>query len=388
MIGGLKFCISLIIVCFLTNWCWDKNLFAQSFQIVEGDTINLIDADSLKQGLWKEYYKTTGNIKSEVYYVNGKRDGLEIVWYNIPHCIQYEATYKNGELDGPIRKYSRWCNLEKEEYYKNGLKSGYQRTYHANGRIKTEANFKEGVLIGTYKTYDDKGELLFESKTEIDELELKPDTLLVQKPSLDRILNPTINQSDKVLVTDITGSMYPYAKQVISWYEKYLKNNQQQIPFVFFNDGDRKPQAFKTLGNTGGIYSVQTDKLDEVLKTMSIAIKNGGGGDLAENNVEAILTALTQFPTAKSVVLIADNTAPVRDIELAKRIKKPVKIILCAFDRYDEVNPDFILIAYLTKGSLHTFDTDLIDFSKVTGNSFEINGVNYLIYQNKKVIRL
>jgi len=114
VIGGFKFCIS--------NWCWDKNLFAQSFQIVEGDTINLIDADSLKQGLWKEYYKTTGNIKSEVYYVNGKRDGLEIVWYNIPHCIQYEATYKNGELDGPIRKYSRWCNLEKEQYYKNGLK--------------------------------------------------------------------------------------------------------------------------------------------------------------------------------------------------------------------------------------------------------------------------
>ena len=363
--------------------------FPQSFKIIENDTINRITVDSVKQGLWREYYTTTGNIKSEVYYVNGKKDGLEIVWYNIPHCIQYEANYKLGELDGAMYQYSRWCNLEKEENFKNGKAWGYQRSFFSNGRIKSEGNFKEDKLIGYYKVYDKEGDLLYESKSDATELVLKDSAVLNgSKTALDRILNPNTNQSDKLIVTDVTGSMYPYAKQLISWYENYVAINKSPLNFIFFNDGDKKPQELKTLGNAGGIYHVSSDDLSEIVRVMSKATSNGGGGDAAENNAEAVIAGITKFPKTKQVIMIADNTAPVRDIEIAKRIKKPVKIILCGYLPQDEVNIDFILMAYLTKGSLHTFEADLYDFSETSTNKvIEIQGYNYVI-GNGRVIKL
>lgn len=345
--------------------------------------------DSVKQGLWREFYSTTGNIKSEVYFTDGKKDGLEIVWHNVPHCIQSEANYKMGELDGPLYKYSRWCNLEKEEHYKGGKAWGYQRSYFSNGRVKSEGNFKDDKLLGYIKVFDKEGELLFESRTEATDLILTDSSNTNKsKTALDRILNPETDQSDKLIVTDITGSMYPYAKQVINWYENYLKKNKNPMNFVFFNDGDKKPHQLKTLGNTGGVYQVSSDDISEIVRVMSTAASNGGGGDAAENNAEAVITGLTKFPKTKQVIMIADNSAPVRDIEIAKRIKKPVKIILCGLTPVDEVNIDFILMAYLTKGSLHTFSADLYDFSDNLDNKvIEIQGSNYII-ENGRIIKL
>jgi len=372
----------IFLVCTLTIFN-TTFLKAQTFEIISGDTINNLDKDSLKQGLWREFYKTTGNIKAEVYYLNGQKEGLEIIWNNIPHCIQYEATYKNGKLNGPVYKYSKWCNIEREENYKNGVSFGFQRTYYPNGQIKSEAEFKNGELKGTYKTYDKNGNILFESKTEGVAFQAK-DSVKTDSPILSKLLSPPADIANKLIVTDITGSMYPYAKQVINWYEKYLEKNATPLCFVFFNDGDKKPQVLKTMGNAGGVYFNQSNDLSEIVRTMTTAANNGGGGDLAENNIEAILTGLKEYPKTKTVIMLGDNTAPVRDIELLKRVKKPVKIILCAFSSKDEVNIDFIKIAYLTKGSLHTFDKDLYDFSNEdTKGVVEINKFNYVFSEGR-----
>ena len=62
--------------CLLLNY---SNFKAQSFlnyKVYENDTINLLDKDSLKQGVWKEFW-ANGDLKSEVIYKNNKKQGLE-----------------------------------------------------------------------------------------------------------------------------------------------------------------------------------------------------------------------------------------------------------------------------------------------------------------------
>ena len=43
-----------------------------SYKIHENDTINILDKDSLKQGIWKEFW-SNGDLKSEVSYKNNKK---------------------------------------------------------------------------------------------------------------------------------------------------------------------------------------------------------------------------------------------------------------------------------------------------------------------------
>ena len=88
-----------------------------SYKVYEKDTINVIDKDSLKQGIWKEFWPN-GDLKSEVSYKNNKKQGLEIVWFDEPDCVELEAYYKDGLLDGPSIYYSKKC---KKDFYENDI---------------------------------------------------------------------------------------------------------------------------------------------------------------------------------------------------------------------------------------------------------------------------
>ena len=90
-----------------------------SYQVFEKDTINIVDKDTLKQGVWKEFWPN-GDLKSEVIYKNNKKQGLEIVWFDEPDCVELEAYYKDGLLDGPSIYYSKKC---KKDFYENFKKS-------------------------------------------------------------------------------------------------------------------------------------------------------------------------------------------------------------------------------------------------------------------------
>jgi hypothetical protein len=159
-----------------------------------------------------------------------------------------------------------------------------------------------------------------------------------------------------LIVGDLTGSMAPYTGQLLLWLRMNMsKKNVKQ--FVFFNDGDAKADRDKELGRTGGIYNVRADTLDAVLKTALRTMEGGNGGDNAENDIEALIKAIEMCPTCEEVVLIADNWARVRDMQLLDKITKPVKVIACgALFAY---NPDLLEIARSTKGSFHTMSEDL-----------------------------
>ncbi|MBK7818722.1 MAG: hypothetical protein IPJ60_15145 [Sphingobacteriaceae bacterium] len=101
--GRFPYYIILLIMAFQANAQY------MHYSVKDGDTINIVDRDSLRQGVWRTYY-STGKFKAEVVYKNSKKQGIEIQWHNnLSNCVKQEAFYNNGVLDGPITYYSKNC---------------------------------------------------------------------------------------------------------------------------------------------------------------------------------------------------------------------------------------------------------------------------------------
>ncbi len=169
---------------------------------------------------------------------------------------------------------------------------------------------------------------------------------------------------DVVVVCDWTASMYHFATPVLLWHNQ--KNSQSDTSsiqnFVFFNDGDDTPNKDKKIGSTGGIYATKTGNTGEALQMMEESKAAGTGGDFPENDVEALIYAQKSYPKAKALVLIADNMAAVRDIQLLEQLsesKIPVHILIARTEEIDLIRSEYWDIAIQTKGTIHTLEEDI-----------------------------
>lgn len=191
---------------------------------------------------------------------------------------------------------------------------------------------------------------------------------------------------NKIVVTDVTGSMSPYTTQLLLWY-KLHETEKDVNQFVFFNDGNMTPDEKKVIAATGGIYSCEGKAGYAYMeKQVSKAMQAGCGGDAPENNMEALLS-LRHLTPEQNVVMIADNFAPVKDLELLLKFKFPVKIILCGVRSY--INSDYLDIARYTGGSIHTMESDIENLMLLKeGDSITINKMKYKISGGKFVLAL
>lgn len=355
------------------------------FEVKDGDTINIVDKDSLRQGVWRKFYPG-GKLRAEVVYKNSKKQGIEIQWHNnLSNCVKQEAYYSNGILDGPITTYGKNCKKELIENYKNGVKEGYELAYHSNGNIKSEGNYKKGNLDGVYKVYDKAGKFSFESRSTNEEVQYEPNMEDTSNYGVYKTLVRNTKKWKKtMIVTDLTGSMYPYAKEINTWLKLHFASDTAQQYFVFFNDGDKKRDYEKKIGITGGIYVCRAKTTEDLVNTMKLTIKKGEGGDSPENVVEAILTGLKKVRKPDNIILIADNWAKARDLMLISRVKVPVRVILCGVYEGMEINTDYLNIAYKTRGSIHTIEQDITDLiNQTSGKKFNVNGFDYIIKNGK-----
>jgi hypothetical protein len=134
---------------------------------------------------------------------------------------------------------------------------------------------------------------------------------------------------------------------------------------VFFNDGDSLPDNKKIIGKTGGIYiSKDSISLENLISQMVDCMRGGYGGDIPENDVEAIIKGLESCKNCEEVVLVADSRSSVRDFSLITQVKKPVHVILCGAEK--GIVPEYIKIAYQTGGTIHTIQEDIVSFAKYT----------------------
>lgn len=191
------------------------------------------------------------------------------------------------------------------------------------------------------------------------------------------------NWKNTVVVTDFTGSMFPYVGQVVLWHSLNLMDKSKMINgFVFFNDGNLKSDDEKRAMATGGIYKCTAANLDSVVNTAEKTISNGFGGDAPENDVEALAFAQREFPTADEYILIADNWANMRDYAFIKHLKKPVRVILCGASA--AINLQYLDLAYSTKGSIHTIENDTYDLAKLAeGQIIKVGNQKFKFSKNK-----
>ena len=191
------------------------------------------------------------------------------------------------------------------------------------------------------------------------------------------VLDRNKNWHDISFICDVTGSMSPYSTQIMLWHKLNFNTNKAKY-FTFFNDGDHKRDRQKKIGSTGGIYNVIAENYDNVEKEMTKAMLNGYGGDSPENDIEALLKAIENYPDAKDIVLIADNWSNVKDIELLKKVNKPIHVILCGFN--GGINLDYLNIAFKTGGTVHTIEQDITNLMDLQdGESIIIYGTKYII---------
>lgn len=168
------------------------------------------------------------------------------------------------------------------------------------------------------------------------------------------------NLRNVVFVIDVTCSMDPYLEEYLLWLS-LARNSSRVLGCIFFNDGDGRPLAQKKIGATGGIR-VSSANMDSTVNTLVASLAYGCSGDDAENDLEALLFAQWRFPEASALVLVADNTSAVRDIELLPQLHMPVHVFLCGAESAEEKLPpheDYVSIAVRTGGSLHFLSEDI-----------------------------
>jgi len=215
------------------------------------------------------------------------------------------------------------------------------------------------------------GELLAAADTVPAELALPPDANVVA-----RVMQRHPEWSKEVVVTDATGSMFPYTYDLLAWLQ--LSALEDKKTFVFFNDGDDQPDKDKRVGKTGGLHHVKTDSYEAIKNKLIEAMKAGGGGDAPENDAEALLYAQQLTSESTDLILIADNYTFPRDAKLLKNTTAHVRIILCGV--HDYINPKYLALGRKHGFSLHTIEADLMDLSKLLeGETITIQGQQYQV---------
>lgn len=173
------------------------------------------------------------------------------------------------------------------------------------------------------------------------------------------------NWKDVVIVCDITSSMFPYTTQVFDWLSKN-KENKSIKGIVFFTDCDSLGKQARKL--PAKMFSVKNRDENTLWETMFAAIENSENNeDSPENNIEALLYAQSHFPDAQEIVLIADNSSTIKDMNLLSKLKKPVHVIACSetYIKNLPFQPDFVKLAKKTNGTIHTNEDDISDLSKI-----------------------
>lgn len=187
----------------------------------------------------------------------------------------------------------------------------------------------------------------------------------------------------KLVVVDVTGSMNPYVGELLLWLKLNFEK-EKGIQFVFFNDGDDKEDELKRPGKTGGVYYVKPKTYKELVDFAAMVAAKGSGGDTPENNIEALMKALQLAGDYDEVVMVADSHAGINDMELLDKVTKPVRIILCGIENHQFVEPDYLLLAWKSKGSIHSIEKDIDTIAKMMdGKTITLFGKGYRLLNGR-----
>lgn len=127
------------------------------------DTINQLDENNQRSGVWEIYYDT-GELKETGKYDAGEKTGLWKTYYK-HGTIKHEITYTDGSAKGPARFYYRDGTIWEEGYWDETHWKGEYNLYHANGQKFYEWNYNNaGKRTGKQKYFHANGEVQYSGK--------------------------------------------------------------------------------------------------------------------------------------------------------------------------------------------------------------------------------
>ena len=103
-----------------------------------------------------------GQIKAEVNYKDGKREGLTIGWYKNGQK-KSEENYKGGKPDGLVFGWYENGKKKVEGNFKKGKQYGLHVMWYENEQKEFEANFKDGKCEGLVEEWHENGQKKWEA---------------------------------------------------------------------------------------------------------------------------------------------------------------------------------------------------------------------------------
>ncbi len=130
----------------------------RSYKIYRGDTINRIDLQGRKQGLWLYFNDTYKNgIIQQGFYKDGKKQGEWIVYYKNGN-IKSKSFYKDNHIFGPVTTYYKDGTIREQGRWERNKWVGDYRYYYPNGKLKFMWHYdKSGKRTGKQVYYYDSG---------------------------------------------------------------------------------------------------------------------------------------------------------------------------------------------------------------------------------------
>ena len=112
----------------------------------------------IKEGKWL-FWDEEGNIKEDVYYINGIRDGLT-TYFSKSGNENSKIIYKNGDpWNGEWTTWYHDGGKKESGFYENGQKKSPWTSWFENGQKKYVVNYQNNIKHGLYTEWNDDGRL-------------------------------------------------------------------------------------------------------------------------------------------------------------------------------------------------------------------------------------
>lgn len=103
-------------------------------------------------------YNEDGSKIAEYSYINGRRHGEAVVYYN-NGVLKEMGNYQYNERHGKWRVWDEKGNLKTTGNYKEGKQHGHWYFYYPNGKKKLQRNFNMGEKVGHWIWWDENGKV-------------------------------------------------------------------------------------------------------------------------------------------------------------------------------------------------------------------------------------
>ena len=131
-----------ILLLFIGYWAQAQRSAWTSYELYLGDTVNVIEKNTIKQGRWVLLGKD--------------KKGKKYKFYKNSQIVE-DGNYNDGKKIGVWKSYHQTGKLESEIRYVNDEANGPAKFYNSDGRLTAEGNFKGKDFEGDYFIYDAEG---------------------------------------------------------------------------------------------------------------------------------------------------------------------------------------------------------------------------------------